>query len=90
MAYEDRHGVTNIRDASKMTVEERKKEGIYDIFNLSWDYEDDEADKSQREAVILYIPLSTSSEHHHIPMNREEAKIMRDWLDAFLEDTEPE
>lgn len=37
-------------------------------------------------AVMLYIPDINDHEHFHIQLNKDQAKIMRDWLSAFIED----
>ena len=37
-------------------------------------------------AVMLYIPDINDHEHFHIHLNKDQAKIMRDWLSAFIED----
>lgn len=77
MAYKDRYGSTIIRGDRRDNV------------SIGWDYDDDEADKSQRYASILYIPDTQDSEHSHINLTREQALVLRNWLIDFLNDTGP-
>lgn len=87
MAYSDKYGATTVRDNSVKKVKGRIQCG-WDIIKLSWDYDDDENDKSQRVAHILYVPYYPEHDHDHIIMNLEEAKIVRDWLTEFINDVE--
>lgn len=75
MSYDSsKYGFTKIRT------------GEVDNLSISWDYEADPMDRNGRTAVLLYVPWTESTDHHHISLNRDEAKALRDWLDAFLAD----
>jgi len=57
------------------------REGRRDQLNLSRDNHGE-----GHIAVLLHIPDTEDHEHSHIPLNREQATIVRDWLDAWLND----
>jgi hypothetical protein len=40
------------------------------------------------QAVFLYIPDRNKDKHYHIPLNLQEAKTLRNWLDKFIEEKE--
>ena len=89
--YTDKFGRTNIRDCSKMTKRELSKQSVYsknDILGLSWDVDDPQDTKDKRIGVFLYVPYHSEPNHEHITFNRSEAMIMREWLTAFIEDTD--
>jgi hypothetical protein len=75
MSYQDKFGVTALAQA-----------GV-DRFDISWDYDDDPTDKTQRKAVFLVVPKTAASDHEHIELTRQGARDLRDWLTAYLEDT---
>ena len=37
-------------------------------------------------ATLLHIPDTEDHEHSHIELNKEQATILRDWLDSWLKD----
>lgn len=57
--------------------------------SISWDYWDDENDLSQRNPTLLIIPDLGQPEHDHIQLTRQGAKDLRDWLNEFLNEVEP-
>lgn len=75
MAYEDRYGITVIRDEE------------IDKLSISID-ENHEEDFNSIAAVLLYVPYTPDSEHSHIVLNKDQATVLRDWLNKFLEDKE--
>lgn len=78
MAYTDRYGSTTLR-----------KDKI-DHLSIAWDYDDDESDKFQRFPVFLFTPdMDNTNNHFHIPLNREQALVLRFWLEDFLKETGP-
>ena len=73
MAYKDRFGGTDICDGS-----------VYN-FSIGWDYNDNPSDEKQRYPVFLFIPDMEDPDHYHIELNRKQARILRDWLNDYLE-----
>lgn len=92
MAYKDKHGITDIIS--------EKKQGL--ALSLSWDNEgamliadeDEQFIKNPdwpgpKFPVILFTPnMDDPSRHHHIELTREQASLLRDWMDEYLKDTE--
>lgn len=77
MSYQDRFGHTKINDS------------LTENLAIHWGYQDDEKDLSQREVILFYTPhMNYTKTHYHIPITREGAKKLRDWLNDFLEDVE--
>lgn len=79
---------------NKMTPEERRahymietvKEGRRDNLSMSWDYDTDASNVTERHAVMLYTPdMEDTSNHEHIEFSDEEAKKLHSWLGRFLE-----
>ena len=60
--------------------------GRYKNLHISWDYDGDIYDKNNRTAVLLWIPDTKKHDHEHIEMNREQAQILKEWLDEYLKD----
>lgn len=82
MSYKDKYGITDIRP----------EEDKVDCLCISWDWQDNPDDKSQRRPVFLYTPhmedldKSGCPHHYHIELNFEQAKKLRDWLSDYIED----
>ena len=75
MSYQDRYGITKLRD------------GRRDNLSINWDYEDNADDKAQRFPVLFFTPdMENTREHYHIQLDRDKAKVLRDWLTEFLEE----
>jgi len=68
--YKDRYGITVVRD-----------DKIRDRLSISRDNHGDE-----HIAVLLHIPEVAEHEHSHIELNKEQATVLRDWLDNWLND----
>ncbi|MCX6128418.1 MAG: hypothetical protein NTX25_05055 [Proteobacteria bacterium] len=77
--YKDKHGITDIK-ASKR-----------DNLSISVDQDIDQNGlQSEKYPVFLYTPsMADTGEHYHIVLRREEAKALKEWLEAYLADTEP-
>jgi hypothetical protein len=70
--YKDRFGVTKI---------------LGDNLQISWDYDDNEHDLTQRKATLLYTPdMGNTNTHYHISLDQLQAKNLREWLDEFIAD----
>ena len=68
--YSDRYGITVIRD-----------DKVRDRLSIARD------DHGRGPiAQLLYIPEVAEHEHSHIELNKEQATILRDWLDEYLKD----
>lgn len=75
--YKDtRYGITNII---------HNDSGSLDI---SWDYDDDVDDISQRVPVMLYTPNDRRNSHYHITLNKEQAATLHTWLGNYLKEQE--
>lgn len=75
MAYEDKHGITQIRNDK------------HDNLSISRDTDVDEDDKEFPVAVFLYTPdMDNTVNHEHITMTVTEAEVLRDWLDQFIKE----
>tara|TARA_R100001086_G_scaffold246872_2_gene179859 strand:+ start:1347 stop:1592 length:246 start_codon:yes stop_codon:yes gene_type:complete len=56
----------------------------FDNLRISWDYEDDPEDISQRTVSFLYTPdMDNTYEHFHIELNDAEGMALRNWLIEF-------
>lgn len=80
MSYNDKYGVTEIF--------KRKKGKSFETLALSWDFEEKEDNRAERAAVFLHVPNTSDDDHSHIMLNVKHAKIVRDWLDAYIKDLE--
>ena len=60
------------------------KGGKLNNLSISWDYESDPDDKSQRVPSLLVTPNRKKFEHYHIDLNRKQAKKLKNWLTWFL------
>lgn len=71
--FKDPYGITMIRPTEQ------------DNLQINWDFDDDEGDVSQHFPVFLFTPdMNKTDTHYHIPLDREQATRLRDWLSAFL------
>lgn len=79
MSYKDKFGITDINPQSEKI----------DCLSVSYDYYDNEED---RHPVFLYTPHMEDLDsggcphHYHITLTKERAKVLRDWLNEYLED----
>jgi hypothetical protein len=80
MSYKDKYGITEIF--------RRKKGDSFESLSLSWDYETNDSNRDERAGVFLYIPYEAQEDHSHIVFNLQQAKLMRDWLNDYIEDLE--
>ena len=63
------------------------KKGRIGNLSVSWDYEDDPNDSSQRSPVFRFTPdMESAKEHHHIKLSYKQADALKDWLDEYLLD----
>lgn len=68
--YKDRYGITVVRD-----------DKVRDRLSISRD------DHGEGPIVVLlHIPEVAEHEHSHIELNKEQATVLRDWLDEYLKD----
>lgn len=76
MAYEDRFGITDIRDQN------------CDNLSISVDTcQEAEGGPIETIAVLLYTPsMDNTNEHFHIPLTVDQAKVMAEWLDKFVKE----
>ena len=75
MSYKDRHGSTPIN------------KGKSNNLTIHWDYDDDSEDIKQRTPILFYTPwMEDTNTHYHIRLDKDQAKIMRDWLDEYLKE----
>lgn len=75
MSFKDRYGSTQIKSKRR------------DNLRIGWDCEDDPKDIKQRFPVFLFTPdMENTNDHHHIVLDKKQAKILRDWLDAYLKE----
>lgn len=59
------------------------KKGKTDNLSISLDYDRDE---SKKYPVLLYTPnMDRTEDHFHIALTKKEAKLLRDWLDSYLD-----
>lgn len=73
-AIRERYNVTTIKNSER------------DNLVVSWDFDEDENNKSTRFPVLLYTPdMKNMIEHHHIPLTRQEAETLWAWLTNYLE-----
>jgi hypothetical protein len=76
MSYKDRYGITKIVDDKS------------DNLSVSWDYDSNKDDLTQRRPVFLYTPwMDNTDDHYHIELTRNQAIVLRDWLNDYLEET---
>lgn len=63
---------------------------------ISWDLESEDWDEINQKPVgkltkfpiLLFTPnLNNTKEHYHIDLSREQAILLKEWLDAYIEDT---
>jgi hypothetical protein len=79
MAYEDRFAITKIIDQNR------------DNLSVSFDSGTRRFKENEVGAVLLYTPdMSNTSEHYHIELNRQEATLLKEWLEAFLNEKDPQ
>jgi hypothetical protein len=77
MSYKDRYGSTVINNEK------------IDNLQINWDYDDDAEDIKQRFPVLLYTPwMEDTKNHFHISLNKEQAKVMKEWLEEYLKEQE--
>lgn len=58
--------------------------GPYDDLCIVMDYNDDPKDP---HPVMLFTPdMNDTDEHYHIELTREQATVLRNWLDKYLND----
>ncbi len=74
MSYQDKHGHTVVFKNDRHQ------------FSVTWDFDTDPNDKSQRIVDLLYVPDLAKAAHEHIRLAHDEARALRDWLSAFLAD----
>lgn len=82
MAYKDRYGITKIRKDRR------------DNLSIGWDNFVNSAktfdlpkNAKNRIPVFLFTPdMEDTNNHHHIMLNKKQAEILRDWLNAYLKD----
>lgn len=73
MAYEDKHGITDIRN------------GRRDALSISRDTDLDENDNEVPTAVFLYTPdMEDTNVHYHIELSVARAAQLADWLNKFV------
>lgn len=73
MAYDDKFGITKI------------SKGKIDNLSISWDYESDPDDKTQRRPIFLFTPnMDNTNEHFHIELTRKQARVLSKWLIDYL------
>lgn len=70
--FTDRFGITTLIDGNEH-------------LGVSWDYDTDPDDLSQRTATLFYIPDKTHHTHYHISLSDAQCADLRDWLSAYLE-----
>lgn len=75
MAYEDKHGITDI------------KEMKINALSISIDEDLDDNGYPTPVAVLLYTPAMVNTDvHYHIPLDVKEAKKLKKWLHKFLKE----
>jgi hypothetical protein len=72
MAYKNKFGITKIVDKKR------------DNLSVSFDTGTRRIKKDEVGVVFLYTPDMDTQEHYHIELNRQEASLLKDWLEAFL------
>lgn len=77
MAYSDKFGTTEIFNPERC-----------EILSLGWDCQEDEDNLDERYASFLYVPDRDNHDHYHINFSVPEAKIMREWLDSYIQEIE--
>ena len=55
--------------------------------SISWDFEQNPANKKEWNAVILYVPQLKEHEHFHVELTRNGAKNLCAWLKQYLKET---
>jgi hypothetical protein len=71
MAYQDRWGVTDIRD------------GVYGNLQLCWDVTNSTG--TEILAVIRFTPDMTNTDrHYHISLDLSQCKTLKEWLDQHI------
>ena len=80
MAFKDKYGIT--------AIDQNPELRSVDTFDISWDYDDNEHDLSQRKPVFLIVPDKRKDEHYHVTLSRKGATDLRTWLNKFLRATE--
>lgn len=71
MAYEDKHGITTIKDS------------VLNSLEVSLDYDEDPKDKCP---VLLHTPYKKDLVHYHIMLDKVEAKELHEWLGKYLKE----
>ncbi len=83
MSYKDRYGSTKLRD----TKLDNLSIGWDNFVNSSENFDKPKYAKN-RIPVFLFTPnMEDTNEHHHIMLNKKQAKVLRDWLNDYLKDT---
>ena len=82
MSYKDRFGITEIF--------RRKRGESFEALSISWDCETSKNmdDREERVGMFLYVPSEAAQDHDHIAFDLNEAKILKEWLNDYIEDLE--
>ena len=71
MSYRNKYGSTNIKIKR------------FDNLNINWYYT-----PKSKFPVLLFTPdMQNTNTHYHIKLDRKQATKLKDWLEAYLEDT---
>lgn len=75
MSYKDRYGSTPINDSKS------------DNLTIHWDYDYNADNIKERFPVLFYTPwMDDTNNHYHIKLSKEQAKVMKEWLDEYLKE----
>jgi hypothetical protein len=75
MSFYNRYGITEIRNDSR------------DNLSISFDSGIPRIPENEVGAVFLYTPdMDNTDEHFHIPLNKDQVKVLRDWCEDFLKE----
>ena len=73
MTYNNRYGITKIINQDR------------DNLSVSFDSGTRRIKEDEVGVVFLYTPdMSNTEEHYHIELNRQEATLLKEWLESFL------
>jgi hypothetical protein len=73
MTYNNRYGITKIINQDR------------DNLSVSFDSGTRRIKEDEVGVVFLYTPdMSNTKEHYHIELNRQEATLLKEWLESFL------
>lgn len=82
MAYKDRYGSTIIRPQTRDNL----SIGWDNFKNSSKNFDKPKYAKN-RVPVLLFTPdMNDTNNHYHIELNKNNAKVLRDWLNDYLKD----